>query len=139
MTYSIVDDGTTHALPDAAIEMSEPGRPSIREDALRSALGWELKPEGLCQGDVCVPVRDRAALVRSGAVDLTGFAALMGRPIIVDADERVTALGRAVTAQAASMATLEAPDFELPDLAGNAHRLSDHRGKKVLFIAYASW
>jgi peroxiredoxin len=37
------------------------------------------------------------------------------------------------------MATLEAPDFTLPDLAGRMHTLSDHRGKKVLLIAYASW
>ncbi len=36
-------------------------------------------------------------------------------------------------------ATLEAPDFELPDLSGKMHRLSQHRGKKVLLIAYASW
>ena len=31
------------------------------------------------------------------------------------------------------------PDFELPDLSGTLHRLSDHRGRKVLLIAYASW
>ncbi len=31
------------------------------------------------------------------------------------------------------------PDFELPDLAGRMHTLVEHRGKKVLFIAYASW
>jgi peroxiredoxin len=37
------------------------------------------------------------------------------------------------------MATLEAPDFELNDLHGRRHRLSHHRGKKVLLIAYASW
>ena len=30
-------------------------------------------------------------------------------------------------------------DFTLPDLAGRPHRLSDHRGKKVLLVAYASW
>ena len=37
------------------------------------------------------------------------------------------------------LASLEAPDFELPDLSGQLHRLSDQRGKKVLLIAYASW
>ena len=32
-----------------------------------------------------------------------------------------------------------APDFTLPDLAGQIHTLSDYRGKKVLLVAYASW
>ena len=29
-----------------------------------------------------------------------------------------------------------APDFELPDQAGNVHRLSDYRGKKVILYFY---
>ena len=32
-----------------------------------------------------------------------------------------------------------APDFELPDVHGVLHRLSDFRGKKVVLYAYASW
>ena len=39
-------------------------------DDLRVAIGWELKPEGLCRDDVCVPVRDRDALLVDGMVDL---------------------------------------------------------------------
>jgi peroxiredoxin len=37
------------------------------------------------------------------------------------------------------MTSLEAPDFTLPDLEGALHSLSDHRGKKRLLIAWASW
>ncbi|NDG42002.1 MAG: TlpA family protein disulfide reductase, partial [Betaproteobacteria bacterium] len=40
---------------------------------------------------------------------------------------------------AQALSTLEAPDFELPDLAGQTHRLSDYRGKKVLLATWASW
>jgi len=32
-----------------------------------------------------------------------------------------------------------APDFALPDPSGRVHRLSDHRGKKVLLVTWASW
>jgi peroxiredoxin len=39
----------------------------------------------------------------------------------------------------AAMASLQAPDFGLPDLDGRRHRLSDYRGKKVLLAAWASW
>jgi peroxiredoxin len=32
-----------------------------------------------------------------------------------------------------------APAFALPDLDGRRHRLSDHRGNKVLLVTWASW
>ena len=37
-----------------------------------------------------------------------------------------------------ALATLAAPDFELPDLAGRWHRLSEHAGRKVLLATWAS-
>lgn len=111
----------------------------IAPAALREATGWELKPEGLCKDDACVPVRDRAALADASGVDLAAFARALGRPLALDVAERAAALGTSAAERSARMATLEAPDFELPDLHGRRHRLSHHRGKKVLLIAYASW
>lgn len=139
MEYSILDDGQTISLAGDAVTQPSPGQLVISKDAFEESFGWALKPEGLCQGDVCVPVRDRGALVRPEGVELGAFAELLGRPIVIDEDERVAALGRAADSRAAEMATLQAPDFELPDLAGQMHTLSEHRGKKVLLIAYASW
>ena len=35
--------------------------------------------------------------------------------------------------------SLEAPDFELPDIDGRRHKLSDYRGQRVLLLGWASW
>jgi hypothetical protein len=106
---------------------------------LAAAVAWELKPQGLCRGDVCVPVPDSAALANDAGIDLQAFADLLGRPLALDIDEGAAALGTAAGDRNLQLATLEAPDFTLPDLEGKLHSLSEHRGKKVLLIAYASW
>ena len=62
-----------------------------------------------------------------------------GRPVAVDRDERAAYLGVGAAERAKALASLEAPDFTLPDLDGRQHSLSEHRGKKVLLVAYASW
>ena len=143
MDYTILDDGRTITLATEAVQVSATGSLRIAEGAFEESFGWKLNPEGLCATengvDVCIPERDRGALLHDDGVDLVAFAKLLGRPIVVDANEQIAALGRAASAQAASMATLEAPEFELPDLAGELHTLSAHRGKKALLIVYASW
>ena len=62
-----------------------------------------------------------------------------GRPIAVDLDEHAAYLGISAAERAKALASLEAPDFTLPDLDGLPHSLSAQRGKKVLLVAYASW
>ena len=133
--FTLIEDGRTHAL---AADVSN-GRVRIAADAVRSALGYALEPEGLCKGDACYPVRDRAALVSGGALDLAELARVTGRPLALDVAERAGALGTALADRLASLRGLEAPDFTLPDFSGKSHTLSSHRGKKVLLIAYASW
>jgi hypothetical protein len=115
------------------------GMPMLSPATLRTAFGFELKPEGLCKGEICVPVRDRSALVRPGGIDLGTFAQRLGRPLAVDAEERFAVLGASPAERAERLASLEAPDFTLPDLTGKLHSLQAQRGKKVLLIAYASW
>jgi hypothetical protein len=134
-TFSIIDDGETAAVPARlsgnAVRLSR--------GALEQALGWTLKPEGLCRGSVCVPVRAGAALETVEGVDLAGVATALGRPLAIDADERAAYVGVGADERARTLASLEAPDFTLPDLAGRLHSLGEHRGKKVLLVAYASW
>jgi hypothetical protein len=108
-------------------------------DALARVFGWELKPQGICQDDVCIPVHGRQGLVADGGIDLAAFADLLGRPFVFDADTKVAHLGESAQARGAQLASLTAPDFTLPDLDGRRHSLSDYRGLRVLLVAHASW
>ncbi len=97
------------------------------------ALGWQRKPEGLCRDDVCVPMAPDETL------DIATISRLLGRPMAIDVDERVLALAASPAERGDDLRTGMAPDFELPDLGGNVHRLSSYRGRKVVLYAYASW
>jgi hypothetical protein len=134
-TFELIEGGSFHALA-AKLEGE---RVWLAADGLARATGWVLKPEGLCRESVCVPVRERAALAGPDGVELAAFAAALGRPLALDVEERTAALGTAAAERASALASLEAPDFSLPDLAGRLHTLSEQRGKKALLIAYASW
>jgi hypothetical protein len=109
--------------------------------AIEAATGWQWKPEGLCHGEVCVPLprEGGAALVREGRLNLAAIWRRSGRPVVHDQAARTWVLGTGAAERGAALATLQAPDFELPDLGGQLHRLSDYRGHKVFLATWASW
>jgi hypothetical protein len=100
------------------------------------ATGWALKPEGMCRGDICVPLRQG---VTQDGIDLAAFWRALGNPVAHDQSERIWVLGAGADERNAALAGEQAPDFSLPDLAGVPHRLSELRGKKVLLSTWASW
>ena len=108
---------------------------------VRRATGWELKPQGLCREDVCVPVpRSREGeLVQGDLVDIAAFWRHAGHPVVRDDSGEVWVLGTGARERARALRSLSAPDFTLPDLEGRRHSLSDHRGRKVLLVTWASW
>ena len=132
--FTVIDDGTPHTV-DAALD----GERVFLSAAALATLGWELHPEGLCREGLCVPVPDDAGLETPRGVDLHALARLLDRPLAIDPEERAAYLGVSAGERARALKSLVAPDFTLPDLSGRPHRLSDHRGKKVLLVAYASW
>lgn len=109
--------------------------------SLKPATGWELKPEGVCKADVCVPLpRGREAeFVRDAQFNLRAFADFMGMPLVLDRSGDVAVLGESAEARAEALRSLQAPDFALPDLQGVEHRLSDYRGRKIFLVSWASW
>jgi len=110
--------------------------------AIEEATGWAWKPEGLCREDTCVPIPRgpaAAALVRDGRLNLAAMWRASGQPVVHDAASRTWVLGAGAAERSAALATLQAPDFELPDLNGQLHRLSQYRGRKVFLATWASW
>ncbi len=143
--FTIIDDGPRDQAGTAGFRATQVSahidgeRVSIPAEEIESALGWHLRDEGLCRGEVCMPVRERSTLATANGIDLQNFARILDRPLAIDIAERAAVLGTDAGTRRGRLETLEAPDFELPDLQGRTHRLSNHRGKKVLLIAHASW
>jgi len=113
--------------------------PLIDADALESALGWTLKPEGLCKDDTCVIVPDRSALTSGDRIDVTAVAELLDRPAAHDAESGLVAIGAPRELRRSAVNDMKAPDFTLPDLDGLPMNFSDHRSKKRLLVAFSSW
>ena len=111
-------------------------------DQMEALTGWQLKPEGLCRGDVCVPVpagREREFVDQDGRVDAEAFWSHMHKPVAVSQDRDVWFFGEDAGTRNAQMASLDAPDFTLPDFSGELHSLHDFRRQRVLLITWASW
>jgi hypothetical protein len=132
---TLIDGGRATRVP-ARIDGK---RVRIAPEYLERGFGWTLKPQGLCKDDLCITLRERRGLLEDGGIDLAVFAQTTGLPLAMDAAEGVAVLAESAAARGSRLASLEAPDFTLPDLTGQLHSLSQHRGKKVLLIAYASW
>lgn len=105
------------------------------------ATGWSWKPEGLCHGDRCMPLpwRTDAPMAIGERLDVAAVWKYAGWPVVHDGTSQLWVLGEGAAHRAAALSSLEAPDFELPDLEGHPHRLSDYRGRRVFLATWASW
>jgi hypothetical protein len=112
---------------------------------LKRATGFVVKPQGVCREQLCFPLpkaKKSEFVTKKGTVrwfNLTAFARLVKQPVARDEKNGVWYFGKREDERGTYLASLKAPDFTLPDLAGKMHSLSDYRGKKVLLITWASW
>ena len=95
-----------------------------------AGTGWDIKPEGACKGEVCVPLPDGYSA--SHAADRLGMA------VVHDDASGLTALGPE-SLSGRALVTAQMPDIVLPDLDGNDFHLSSLRGKKVVLVAWAPY
>lgn len=133
--FTLIDNGQRHEI-DATTEDSTL---RLATKPLLDALGWTQEAEGLCRGDVCIPIANQPDLITQQGIDLLALGAVLGRKVAVDRQESAASIGEETAANRAQLAQGIAPDFTLPDLSGKEYSLSSFRGKKVLLIAYASW
>jgi hypothetical protein len=93
--------------------------------------GWEIKPEGACKGETCVPLG-------SQGFELSTTAERLGMALVKDPEEQLWALGPQ-TLSGQALSSTDTSDFALPDLDGNEFRLSSLLGQKVLVVAWAPY
>ena len=106
----------------------------VSRSKFEAGTGWQLKPEGACQGTVCIPLSQPA----DDLVDVARIANDIGMPLVAAPEYGLWALGPASIGSRA-LASAQAPDLRLPDLDGNEFRLSSLRGQKVLLFAWAPY
>ena len=106
----------------------------VSRSEFEAGTGWHLKPEGACQGDVCIPLSQPAG----DPVDVARVADDIGMPLVAAPEFGLWSLGPASIGSRA-LASAEAPDLRLPDLDGHEFRLSSLRGQKVLLFAWAPY
>ena len=135
---------------DVATEINSAGADAghlwLTTDDLARATRFELKPQGVCRDELCFPLPEarRQEFVRNGSgktwFSLTAFAELMQQPVAhEDAADFSTWYFGLRSGQRQELASLQAPDFTLPDIDGKLHSLSDFRGRKVFLVTWASW
>jgi hypothetical protein len=96
---------------------------------------FELKPQGACRADMCIPVSKN---LKAGEwFNLTGFARKLGQTVVTDSG--VWSFGEIPVVRGNFYNSRIAPDFSAPDRKGRTVHLSDFRGKKVLVLTWASW
>jgi len=122
----------------------EAGQLWITTTDLKQATRFEVKPQGVCRDVLCFPLpksKQNEFVRKDGAkswFNLSAFAGLVHQPVAHDAGVSAWYFGLR-SDQRQGLASLEAPDFTLPDINGKMHSLADFRGKKVLLVTWASW
>lgn len=109
----------------------------IQKVDLPSINGFELKPQGACREDICIPIP--RPMLRDTRFNLTAFSQRVGQRVVADPAMRVWSFGEIPVVRGAYLESRMAPDFSVPDRKGRPVRLSRFRGKKVLVVTWASW
>jgi peroxiredoxin len=109
-------EGGAHALPGGLDD----------HQAVAEALGWQLKPEGLCRERTCIPLRGRSVVEALGLL------------LVADEDAGIAAVVPSAESHREA-GTGKAPPLELQDVDGNRVAFDDLSGHKRVLVTWASW
>lgn len=103
----------------------------LTADEFGSGTGWDIKPQGACKAEVCVPLG-------GGDFDAGAAAERLGMAVVNDDATGMWAIGPESLGDRA-LATAQAPELVLNDLEGEEFRLSSLRGQKVVIVSWAPY
>ena len=106
--------------------------------AFAARTGWDMKPQGACKGEVCVPMPPEVR-VGGNRLDVRVVSERLGMPLVHDETHGVWALGPETALTGRVLGTAEMPPVVIPDADGDPFDVSTLRGQKVLLVAWASW
>ena len=66
---------------------------TVSREAFEQGTGWQLKPEGACKGDVCIPLNP----VPGDTIDVADLAGRMGLPLAKDEQDVTGAFAAGVS------------------------------------------
>jgi hypothetical protein len=135
-TATVLYDGRAVTLTRATVDPKTSAL-WVQQSDLPRINEFELKPQGMCRADICVPVP--ATLSRGTTFNLTAFAQRVGQRIIFEPAARAWSFAEIPVVRGAYLESRIAPDVSAPDRKGRTVRLSQFRGKKVLLVTWASW
>jgi hypothetical protein len=104
-------------------------RLDVGAEEFQRATGWEIKAEGACKAEMCVPLADQH-------FDLLATAERLGMAVV--SEPGLWAVGPE-TLGGRALATADASDLRLPDLDGNEFRITSLRGQKVVVVSWAPY
>ena len=113
----------------------------IQTDDLKRINGFEIKPEGACYQDLCIPLTDALLVEKDNKqwFNLIAFAELLEQPYVADYESQVFSFAEIPAKREHSLLNAMAPDIELTDRQGNVFSLADLKGKKALIVTWSSW
>jgi peroxiredoxin len=109
-------EGGEHSFPEG-----------LDDESLARALGWTLKPEGLCRDETCLPLLGRSVLEALGLL------------VVTDEEVGVVAVARSAETHHRESATGKAPALDLTDVDGGPVSFDDLSGHKRVLVTWASW